>query len=550
MQKKYLQFLLIGIYVTFFTFIAWWTSGRSILGVDDANIYFSYMKNFSEGHGFIYSVGSGRVEGFTSLLWTLLGSLIFYFSNNPELILLIVNIVIITFALWKIIQFLDKLQFGTNLINPYSLLLLGLLGVIPGYFEWTVLSLLETGLWSSLLILISINLLSSTTGSEGRKDESLFILYIILLILCRPESILWGAFFIFAKFMIEYTKEFKLRSSLVKILPPFAAYTITLTGLIIWRLNYFGYPLPNTYYAKVSGDNFQNLIQGIIYNASSFLSNPYILLTIILSIFVFPEIIKTKKFAQNKLFIVLNSILIVTYLIPLSTGGDHFGYFRFIQPTLPLILIILVLALEKLNFELKYSYIIAFILFASFTSKETIYSNLKHRSNIALEWDVTIRSREYSRKMNEFFSKMTDYPSQGVLPAGATSYIYRGQTIDLLGLNNVEMAHAIKIKDKNIRKNHASFSKEVFFRQKPDIFWYGSNFVDIKDSIESAKLVITPFERLIFRNIEKDKNFDKQYSCVLLINIPNGTGFKTFASKSFLRLLDTNFYSVKVIPYE
>jgi len=47
---------------------------RPFLGIDDAYIYFVYAKNLVNGHGFVYNVGSERVEGFTSMLWVLICS--------------------------------------------------------------------------------------------------------------------------------------------------------------------------------------------------------------------------------------------------------------------------------------------------------------------------------------------------------------------------------------------------------------------------------------------------------------------------------------------
>src|SRR5213075_1752282 len=39
--------------------------------IDDAFIFYRYAKNLVHGHGLVYNVGE-RVEGITSLLWTLL----------------------------------------------------------------------------------------------------------------------------------------------------------------------------------------------------------------------------------------------------------------------------------------------------------------------------------------------------------------------------------------------------------------------------------------------------------------------------------------------
>ena len=40
---------------------------------------------------------------------------------------------------------------------------------------------------------------------------------------------------------------------------------LTLIGLTVLRVAYFGYPLPNTYYAKVSSNPIDNIVQGLHY---------------------------------------------------------------------------------------------------------------------------------------------------------------------------------------------------------------------------------------------------------------------------------------------
>jgi len=42
-----------------------------LTGIDDANIFFTYARNIAAGEGLVYNAGGERVEGFTSLLYTL-----------------------------------------------------------------------------------------------------------------------------------------------------------------------------------------------------------------------------------------------------------------------------------------------------------------------------------------------------------------------------------------------------------------------------------------------------------------------------------------------
>jgi len=53
------------------------------VGFDDANITQVYARHLAEGHGFVYNIGGERVEGSTSLIWTLLNAAAFLTAYRP-----------------------------------------------------------------------------------------------------------------------------------------------------------------------------------------------------------------------------------------------------------------------------------------------------------------------------------------------------------------------------------------------------------------------------------------------------------------------------------
>jgi len=61
-----------------------------------------------------------------------------------------------------------------------------------------------------------------------------------------------------------------------------------------------------------------------------------------------------------------------------------------------------------------------------------------------------------------------DFPSVGVILAGGVGLKYNGNVIDVMGLNNLEMAHTPG--DRDGKKNHAAFNPDVFLSQLPDLF--------------------------------------------------------------------------------
>ena len=140
MNLKIIRLVIVFLTVAIMSYIAGWLNGFPLLGIDDANIYMVYMKNLANGYGFVYNPGSERVEGFTSLLWTLIGALFFKTTSHPNIFLLALNVIVQTFALWKLIQFIESRVNATNqtLLSKESILTLGILCAHSGYFEWTI----------------------------------------------------------------------------------------------------------------------------------------------------------------------------------------------------------------------------------------------------------------------------------------------------------------------------------------------------------------------------------------------------------------------------
>ena len=361
---RFIRFLYVLIYVSLLTLLSWLINGRSLIGIDDANIYFVYMRNFACGHGFVYNIGGERVEGFTSLLWTLIGSLFFFISKYPEKILLLVNVIIVSYVLFDISNYLEKSdKVNSSILSNKSLFFLAVIGVTPGFIDWTVLSLMETGLWCFLIVSLSLRVIKYELQNDIYKHYAVVNLFYILLILCRPESMLLVPFFILLNALKEYSVSKSIRVIIISFSISTIVYFTALLLLIYWRLEYFGYPLPNTYYAKVSGSKIDNIISGIKYIYSLFLQKPFIFFILIYSAGIIYKSIIHKKLLSNIPIHSLFFIMLVSLFIPLYSGGDHFGLHRFIMPFIPIIILLGFLILEgSFFFNSVMSMIIIFFL--------------------------------------------------------------------------------------------------------------------------------------------------------------------------------------------
>ena len=552
LQHKLMPYFFSAAFIVLVSIVIYFTNGKSLLGIDDANIYMVYMRNFSDGYGFVYNKGGDQVQGFTSLLWTLIGSLMFTVSEHPEILLLILNTIIVSFALGKLIHYINE-NYTNISANKwvYILLLFGLLLFIPGYFEWTIFSLLETGLWSALLIGISLNILKDSKKPSHKLIDPVFTSMLLISLITRPESMLWGLFFLSAKSFLYIRAQGYKSKSYLSTLYYLLIYGVGLVAVLTWRTLYFGYPLPNTFYAKVSEDIFNNLFYGIFYLYRIFLDNPVMILIICSSFyFSISSLIKERlNFDFELLFLTL--ILSVTLFIPIYTGGDHFSYSRFLQPTLPLIYLLLLYCLDTYGKEIPLKVAVMGIAFVSFIPNANLYENLIYQTSpLAHEWGLAKGGREEGEKLNEFFDELDSLPSQGVLTAGGVAYSYEGVTNDLLGLNNEEMAHADEDRDLEGPKNHSGFDKEVFYNQEPDIFFLSGGFIDNVEAEDVEYIEVGDFSAEVFKNIYEDQKFKEMYAAVLISNPNLDYSLSVFASRDFLEELERNNYKIKELSIQ
>lgn len=557
-NNNYLKLLLVFLYVCFAAFVYWWIYQKPIIGIDDANIYFVYMRNFAHGYGFVYNPGGERVEGFTSLLWTIIGSVFFKYSSIPEILLLFLNVLLITFTLWQLILFIDKFFEDSRLLSPASYFVLGSVFLIPGYFDWTILALMETGLWSCILITTIINLCSfEMNHSNHRQNNFLFSVKLILMVLTRPESYVWGFAFLVIRFWQLYRlNQKKIALSMVQILIPVICFITTIVGLTVWRIHYFGFPFPNTYYAKISADHYYNLIQGIKYDIQFVKRNFFFLVIVFFAVIYFHHAIKNKIFNKKTFISVIVAVSIfITLLIPLYTGGDHFNLSRFIQPVIPFFYFLFTITITHYyNADVKkaktYFGISLLLFFIMFTPYYNMIESAANEPGIKNEFNLAENGRFLGNKLSTFFNNCNPMPSIGLSVVGGTAYSYKGTSIDLMGLNNLSMAHADPVKVGI--KNHAAFDKQTFYKLAPDISLI-TNFVQNTANLNSKKNTEGWFNEewfeKIYKGIFNDTEFRENYFLVFIYKKEDKSCLHTYANKKFLAGLDPAYYSYKIIPY-
>ncbi|HWN42964.1 MAG TPA: hypothetical protein VNW71_12140 [Thermoanaerobaculia bacterium] len=206
-------------------------------GSDDAYISYRYAFNLIAGHGLVFNPGE-RVEGYTNLLYVLLMVPVAWLTG-PERVLAASVALNFGFAALALAQFsgfvsrrLGDLPGGVAAL---------LLAICPSI--WIAVA---SGLETPLVLCLQVGIwIAAEEAVEGRKNRLLLLAGLsVLLILTRADGFLMpglAAVFLFLKG--------RRRGALA--IAATAAATVAL--LVLWRLSYYGWPLPNTYYAKVSG---------------------------------------------------------------------------------------------------------------------------------------------------------------------------------------------------------------------------------------------------------------------------------------------------------
>ncbi|MDX1613758.1 MAG: hypothetical protein R3300_05565 [Candidatus Promineifilaceae bacterium] len=511
-------------------------------GIDDAYIYLVYAENILDAEGIVYNTGGERVEGFTSPLWLVLVTITTALCDRPETCLLAASLLLTAAALASLWYYIS----GGHLLHGRSLLFLVWVFASPAFIFWMTLPLMDVSLWSALLVLTSVAVLK---GSSSRVAA----IMIALLILARPEGMLWGFFFV-VLFALRNTGRNGIATLWPKVRTPLALYVGTVSILVSLRLAYFGYPLPNTYYAKVSPDVSYNLLQGAKYLAGFIANYPLDMALIVGAtfaglLFKLPKIVawisgrSARIDPQRELNYSLMALVVMLGLLtPILSGGDHFKLFRFYQPIWPLMILPVLFMVDDLQRTAKgsrrYLALSVFILLIGLTPTRS-WGRLSE-SLIAREFRLVESGRVLAESLNRLFEQ--EAPTVAYAAVGALAYHYDGDVYDIYGLNNVAMAHS-EGKRYGL-KNHSAFNVDVFMDQQPALF---GPLLGQPESLRAAAQLVEVDQYGPLKGIYADRRFQKQYARVLISSNDTGHHVLAWVNRSFLpKLSETELQAAEI----
>lgn len=464
--RFWLFFIVVGFVAHTFVF------GRYL--IDDAIISLSYSRSLANGHGFVLTPESERVEGYSNFLWVVLFALPFKLGLGDLHPMWLYKPVGIALGIGTLIfvYLLPRIAYNASRNDPLSLFAPLALSISTTFTHWMVAGL-ENPLYVFLLTL-SVYFYLRELKDLSCKPWS--VVALLLLALTRPEGIMYfGVVLIHRILYLAWNRHLPVRRDMIWI----GAFIIGYGIFLLWRYSYFGYWVPNTFYAKVSEE--RNLIE-VLFNFNDrgwqylfdFASLQWLIF--FFPFFVFGLLSRTGWWA-NVLFV---GILLSTALYIIYAGGDWMQEFRFISVALPFLYLLVgrglsvlqtALASDQTDFITSENNILtvgAMTLVGIVVVVLTLVPNYNRSTTIRMNVPADIimargeRMRSYAQHLN-----LVD--AQYLEPdVGGTSYVSGLTILDLAMLTDIHSAR--------FRYFPPMYREYIFNEQKPELvrthgFW-------------------------------------------------------------------------------
>lgn len=416
--------------------------------VDDAFIFMRYARHVAQGSGFVWNIGERPVEGFSSFLYLLLlvavEALRLPQVAASEWIGLALAVTTVGLT-WRL----------SAQINPrhgfWDLLALYLFGLSPVYLRWS-LSGMESALYALMLIICVSTYISCL---QRKMPPWVSGVAFALAALTRPEAVaIFGVTIVF-EMATNFVAHKKLLDHRTFVLG--ATFAALVGPFNLWRWLHFGYPFPNTYYAKTGGGLTQ--IRGgadyLVYSLKQIFGGS----SSVLAPLPFFLHWRTEN-AKSQIY--LGVVIVTSWLVTILTGGDHFNDARFLTPTLPLVFCLAGIGLSTLATKFARHYVwkiaIGGLLFIAVIHQYIVAFPFFYTGEIAKGWNATLHGPELdtaSINAGRFLDweegfvlmgqtlKRIGQPGDSIaaVPVGAIAYYSDMTVIDMVGVADPVIAH-------------------------------------------------------------------------------------------------------------
>lgn len=394
---------------------------------DDSFITLRYARHLADGLGPNWN-SQGHVEGYTTFLW--MGTLAGFAKLGADLVevsraLGFLAILATFFGVYKIWRLWGDDQPGSASQSPVLLaaVLVGL-ALTDGVAFWGF-SGMETPLFMALLTIGAYLYFRERRGGAVPWSAIVFA----AAAMTRPEGLLAAG--VTGAFVASELVTASDRHAALRRVALWTGVFVALYGTyFIWRFSYYGYLLPNTYYAKV-GLNLDALDRGLRYLATSGLQY-HLGLLFVGAALLFADVRRRPEAAY---IVALCGALVAAIALE---GGD--GHGRFIVPLLPLLLLAGLAGFATLIERAKLQPSHALLVSTAALALGGLALLPASDDPVLRLWPRALDER---RELGVWLNDNTpDDFTIADFQVGATSYYASDRDVlDLLGLNDVVIAH-------------------------------------------------------------------------------------------------------------
>jgi hypothetical protein len=419
-----------------------WTLGDWM--IDDAAITFAYSENLVRGHGLTLHPNLPPEEGYSNTLWMLVVAL-------PRLFGIAVSSAGKTLCL----------LFGAGAVIISGWLTLKYTGSRMGYRNLLLFALVATGapfiIWSTSGLETSIQafLFTGVVYGAHKGDRGIWLATLCLcgLVLTRPEAPLVVASI--AGLWSLHQWQQRGFTGIWKLWPIVVIPALTTIALLVFRLWYFGDPLPNPYYVKGQSWDVMQSLRGARYLLFWLLSS-FTFMIIPMMFLCTPR--KWSLAAYVAVAILIGQLGFLAY-----SGGDWMSGFRFIAPVLPVLAFLLVYAICQTNQRaqlIRRLTMLAIPLLMLGAVRQIVAFEVNPSTPITRVSALGFGFVDLAERLGIENPKLAHHD------VGGTSYEARLEMVDLAGLGNRYIA-------KNLG-NRKLIAQYVLVEKKPE-FIYGSS---------------------------------------------------------------------------
>ena len=296
--------------------------------VDDGAISFCYARNLAHGHGLVLFPGAEHVEGYTNFLWVVLLALGVRVGIDVVVWSHLLGAVLAACSVVGCAELVAALRGKRSPWDAAPALLVASLLPIPYWAE----SGLEGGLYTAAVIGCAARLVIEHRDPQLRPPSALFAAAAAL---TRPDglSVLCVACAIRVVGIVGAWQP--------RLILRWFAWALLPVGLhFAWRFWYYGYALPNTFYAKVE-EPFVLLHPAGLGYVRGFVERFRLLPLVAVTLL---------SVVPGKLFFVragLFGMLVSLFAFPVYARGDWMSEGRFLVATLPLLAALAATALAR-----------------------------------------------------------------------------------------------------------------------------------------------------------------------------------------------------------